>query len=112
MNHAPLQGPVPQYVSPSYPLHEPAEAPVQTQPAPVKNVPPHAAGTIRPIAPSNKVAPPKNVAPPIKKSVVTKQAMEKKENLKPHYGIDYSIYRDKSPYPMDPRKPLQHLYWA
>ena len=103
VNHAPLYGPVKQYVSPSYPLHD---TPVQNEPAQIQNQPAHAPANTAPPKtpqPNNKV---KTKSPKsLKAKPKTAKKDKKKEKLDPHYGVDYTIYRDTNQFPIDPRKP-------
>ncbi|MFK7765779.1 MAG: hypothetical protein AB8B55_00960 [Mariniblastus sp.] len=121
VNHAPLQGAVPQYVSPQY--GSPQNSAVQQAPArtmPRQNALPsyplydepvkqkiESKIPARPAVPIQMAPPQKNTAlPAAKKQALSKK--KEKQKLAPHYGIDFSIYRDKNPYPIDPRKPCNN----
>lgn len=110
VNQSPVVS-VPQYV-PRYPLTEPIK-PVSVPTTPtdmtvIKKSPvaPQPTPKVMPkVTPKPKAKPkPKTV----KKSVSSKNGKDKakkKPKTPPHYGVDYTIYRDQNIHPIDPRKP-------
>lgn len=114
--HPPVTQSVPQYV-PRYPLDDdapvaqpPVNQPTPTvtpkkktrAPQPVRSKQQPMNNSVAPKAKAKKATPTKAVAKKAKPK--PKKKAEKKE-LPPHYGLDYSIYRDRNPIPIDPRKP-------
>lgn len=110
---------VPQYV-PKYPLTNPNANAASPQP---KNTSPkstHKPSNIKSKAPLTKkttttpksTAKPKTSKPNSRKSSSNKKGKKetdkekaRKKETPPHYGVDYTIYRDQNLYPIDPRKP-------
>lgn len=110
-HQSPVVEPVPQYVSPgaanfstmqSVPLRQfqPAAplAPRRAFPAPVLNTP---------VDPNAKAGP-KGVAKELQQQTGLAPKTESEKSGKTpvtNYGLDYSVYRDRNPYPIDYRKP-------
>lgn len=132
VQHAPGFLPVPQYV-PRYPLVEPVgEQPKQLTPSlaienanqiepavaqptsieSLNRLPPTSIGprlgTPSTLGPASILRQPVEPVQPIRKSAQTRPAdtTAKEKPMDPHYGQELAIYRDRSPYPIDPRKPV------